>query len=65
MNKIIFSSFELWRQDDNGLCFLVGRYPTCEAAEERLAGLTRGQHKQTYWIAKTASHAEQVKPACS
>lgn len=42
--------FELWRQDDNGNRFLAGSYPDRAAAEERLAGLTRSLHKQTYWI---------------
>lgn len=42
--------FELWRQDDHGQRFLVGRYPTLAEAERRLAELTRSQHKQTYWI---------------
>jgi hypothetical protein len=43
-------SFEIWRQDDNGNRFLVGSCPDRRAAEERLAGLTRSLHKQTYWI---------------
>jgi hypothetical protein len=42
--------FELWRQDDNGNRFLVGGYPDRDAAEKRLAELTRCQHKQVYWI---------------
>ena len=42
--------FELWRQDDHGQRFLVGRYPTLDEAERRLVELTRSQHKQTYWI---------------
>ena len=42
--------FELWRQDDHGQRFLVGRFPTLDEAERRLAELTRSQHKQTYWI---------------
>jgi hypothetical protein len=36
--------YELWRQDDNG--------NRRDAAEQRLAELTRCPHKQTYWIAK-------------
>jgi hypothetical protein len=44
-------SIELWRQDDNGNRFLVGCFSERSAAEERLAELTRVQHKQTYWIA--------------
>lgn len=42
--------FELWRQDDHGHRFLVGRYPSRAAAELRLDELTRCQHKQTFWI---------------
>jgi hypothetical protein len=44
--------YELWRQDDNGNRFLVGSFPRRDAAEQRLAELTRCPHKQTYWIAK-------------
>lgn len=43
-------SFELWRQDDNGNSFLVGRFSDHEDAEQRLAELTRYPHKQIYWI---------------
>jgi hypothetical protein len=42
--------FQLWRQDDNGHHFLVDVYATRERAEARMAELTRGQHKQIYWI---------------
>lgn len=42
--------FELWRQDDNGQHFLIGSYRTRDEAEQRLAELTRSQHKQIYWI---------------
>jgi len=43
-------AFELWRQDDNGRRYLVGRHATLAEAERRLAELTRTPHKQTYWI---------------
>jgi len=43
-------AWELWRQDDNGNCFLVGRYGRRSAAEAKLAELSRVLHKQTYWI---------------
>jgi hypothetical protein len=43
-------TWQLWRQDDNGNRFLVGSFPDRDAAEERLAELTRVLHKQTYWI---------------
>lgn len=43
--------YELWRQDDNGNRFVVGRWPDRVTAEARQAELSRGHHKQTYWIA--------------
>ena len=45
-------AFELWRLDDNGGRFLVGRYDRREEAEAKLAKLSRGAHKQFYWIAE-------------
>ena len=42
--------FELWRQDDNGGRFLVECYSRREDAEAKLAALSRGAHKQFYWI---------------
>lgn len=42
--------FELWRQDDNGGRFLVGRYSRRSEAEAKLDELSRGAHKQFYWI---------------
>ncbi len=42
--------FELWRQDDNGGRFLVGRYSRRAEAEAKLVELSRGAHKQFYWI---------------
>jgi hypothetical protein len=55
MNTPAAGAFELWRQDDHGTRFLVGRYPTSDSAERRLAELTRTQHKQTYWITPAAT----------
>lgn len=43
-------SWQLWRQDDNGNCFLVGAFASVEAAEHKLGELTRYPHKQIYWI---------------
>ena len=51
-------TFELWRQDDNGRCFLVGRFPTRSDAEQRLEDLARSQHKQIYWIAELTDSTE-------
>jgi hypothetical protein len=45
-------NWQIWRQDDNGNRFLVGQFPSRERAEERLDELTRGHHKQTYWISE-------------
>lgn len=42
--------FELWRQDDNGNCFLVGTFVEHSAADERMRELTGSMHKQFYWI---------------
>ena len=53
-------AFELWRQDDNGQRFLVGRYPTRHDAERRLEDLTRTLHKQTYWITEQADRTERT-----
>jgi hypothetical protein len=55
--------FELWRQDDHGHCFLVGRYPTLDDAERQLAELTRVLHKQTYWINETGHNPDQADSA--
>ena len=43
-------TWQLWRQDDNGNRFLIGSYPLQEAAEAKMAEMTRCHHKQTYWI---------------
>lgn len=43
-------AWELWRQDDNGSRFLVGRYEEKSEAEEKMAELSRALHKQIYWI---------------
>jgi hypothetical protein len=43
-------SYELWRQDDNGRRFVVGRYLSRDEAERRLVELTRVPHRQIYWI---------------
>lgn len=50
---------ELWREDDNGRRFLVGRFDRLDQAEARLAELTRTPHKQTYWITETGENGER------
>jgi hypothetical protein len=43
-------TWQVWRQDDNGNRFLVGSFPARELADQRIAELTHGHHKQSYWI---------------
>jgi hypothetical protein len=50
--------YELWRQDDNGNCFLIDVFTDCTSAERRLAELMRNPHKQTYWVAERPSSAD-------
>ncbi len=38
------------RQDDNGNRYLVGRHATREEAQQAIARLETGGHKQLYWI---------------
>ena len=52
--------FELWRQDDHGQRFLVGRHATLDAAERQLAELTRVLHKQIYWIGEVADDGRET-----
>jgi hypothetical protein len=54
-------SFELWRQDDNGNYFLVGAFPDRAGAEQRLAELTRNQHKQIYWIKENHGAVQELE----
>jgi len=43
-------SCELWRQDDNGQKFLVGRFASRAEADRQLARLAAGGHRQIYWV---------------
>jgi hypothetical protein len=54
--------FELWRQDDNGNCFLVDTFADRPAAEERLRRLTRSIHKQTWWISERPETPDKESP---
>jgi hypothetical protein len=58
---VTIGACELWRQDDHGNRFLVGRFATRAAAEQRLAELTRVTHKQTYWIEMPAADREELR----
>ena len=42
--------FQVWRQDDNGHQFLIETCASRQEAEELIARLSAGFHKQTYWI---------------
>ena len=44
----------VWRQDDNGNRFEVGRRESRAAAEELAATMEARGHKQTYWVAARA-----------
>ncbi len=44
------TTFELWRQDDNGNRFLIRSFEERTQAEAELKRLESGGHKQTYWI---------------
>lgn len=48
-------AFEVWRLDDNGNEFLVGTFNDRKAAEQRIAELSAGGHRQTYWIREVDS----------
>ncbi len=54
--------YELWRQDDNGNRFAMGRWPDRASAEARLAQLSRGHHKQTYWITAVPEVPKEPEP---
>lgn len=49
------SCWELWRQDDNGVCVLVACFADHEAATGALARFESQHHKQTYWIEEKKS----------
>ena len=53
--------FELWRQDDNGQRFLIGRHPIRAAAERQLTKLSRAAHKQAYWIDEVPEIPERLE----
>jgi len=55
-------SWQLWRQDDNGMRFLVGDFADRRAAEQRLAELTQCQHKQTFWLSESNAGQATINP---
>lgn len=42
--------WELWRQDDNGVCALIACFEDHEAAMSALDRFESQHHKQTYWL---------------
>jgi hypothetical protein len=55
------SGWELWRQDDNGNRFLIGRFDTADGAEAEQRRFEALAHKQTYWV-QPAAVADDRKP---
>jgi hypothetical protein len=55
-------TWQLWRQDDNGVRYLIDAYATQEAAQEKMVELTRCHHKQTYWIKEAAESTTGTEP---
>lgn len=47
-NKL--STWELWRQGDNGVRALVAQYGDQDSALNALASFESHHHKQTHWI---------------
>jgi hypothetical protein len=56
------SGWELWRQDDNGNRFVIGRFDTADAAEAEQRRFEALGHKQTYWVT-TRCHPERQRDA--
>ncbi|HEX2207365.1 MAG TPA: hypothetical protein VHG93_06760 [Longimicrobium sp.] len=48
------AGWELWRQDDNGNRFVIGRFHTAQAAEAEQRRFEALGHKQTYWVQATS-----------
>jgi hypothetical protein len=59
-NKL--STWELWRQDDNGIRILVAQYVDQDSALNALARFESHHHKQTYWIVENRSPGLTAKP---
>lgn len=55
------NGWELWRQDDNGNRFVIGRFDTVAAAEAEQRRFEALGHKQTYWV-QARSNAGQEPP---
>ena len=59
------TTFELWRQDDNGNRFLMSAHPDRDAAEAAVAAMEAGvQHKQLYYVVERADqNTDSSQPA--
>lgn len=55
MSDMGAARWELWRQDDNGNRFVIGRFETAEAAEAEQRRFEALGHKQTYWVEAAAA----------
>lgn len=51
------AGWELWRQDDNGNRFLIGRFDSQAAADAEQRRFEALGHKQTYWVERPADPA--------
>lgn len=49
-HDVPWGAWELWRQDDNGNRFVIGRFATAAAAEAEQRRFEALAHKQTYWV---------------
>ena len=49
------AAWELWRQDDNGNRFVIGRFDTPQAAEAEQRRFEALAHKQMYWVQPAAA----------
>jgi hypothetical protein len=58
MSEASAGRWELWRQDDNGNRFVIGRFDTAEAAEAEQRRFEALGHKQTYWVQPAAPGGE-------
>jgi hypothetical protein len=54
MSDASADEWELWRQDDNGNRFVIGRFDTAAAAEAEQRRFEALGHKQTYWVEAAA-----------
>lgn len=50
MSNTAAGGWELWRQDDNGNRFVIGRFQSSDAAEAEQRRFEALGHKQTYWV---------------